>query len=85
MNSMVQSGKQVNSYTARDMMDAHEVAQSRMLWVAALISTVKQNQKDDKEWLNKELLEITQYLTETFADEHDEFRQKYESEWKSRR
>ena len=77
---MVQPTKQVKSYDAGDLLDAHALAKSQLSWIGALVSTVKQNRELGKEWHNAELLEITQYLCEMFANDHDVSCAAYEQE-----
>lgn len=77
---MKQSAEQVKFYDAGDLLDAHALAQSQLSWIGALVSTVKQNQELGKEWHNTELLEIAQYLSGLFAEDHQVKSKKYESE-----
>ncbi|WP_151832983.1 hypothetical protein [Acinetobacter ursingii] len=80
MNSMVQMHKQVKLYDAGDLADAHALAQSQLSWIASLVSTVKANVESNKTYHNLELLEIAQYLAESFKDEHADKAHSYESE-----
>lgn len=67
-------------YGAGDMVDAHTLAKSHLSWVNALVSTVIQNNKTGKTFFNQELLDVAQYLSDTFADEHDLQREAYQEE-----
>ncbi|RYL27746.1 hypothetical protein [Acinetobacter piscicola] len=68
------------AYDAGDMVDAHTLAKSHLSWVNALVSTVIQNNKMGKTYHNQELLDVAQYLSDTFADEHDLQREAYQKE-----
>ena len=59
------------NYDAGDMADVHLLAKQHLSWVSALVSTVIRNNKTDKTFHNKELLEVAQYLSESFANDHD--------------
>lgn len=78
---MKQSVEQVKFYDAGDMADAHALAQSHIKWLVAIISTVKQNIECDKTFHNQELLEIAQYLSELFTEDHQVKSEKYDAEY----
>ena len=65
-------------YDAGDLIDAHTLAKDHLSWVNALVSTVIQNNKTGKTFFNQELLDVAQYLSDTFADEHDLQREAYQ-------
>ncbi|AUX87070.1 hypothetical protein C3F34_14180 [Acinetobacter sp. ACNIH2] len=77
---MEQSTEQVKSYDAGDIADAHALAESHLSWIATLVSTVKQNLECGKVFHNQTLLEITQYLAESFVDDHKSKSEQYEAE-----
>lgn len=68
------------TYNAGDLIDAHSLAKSHLTWVNALVSTVIQNNKTGKTYHNEELLDIAQYLSDVFADDHDLQREAYSKE-----
>lgn len=65
-------------YGAGELVDAHTLAKSHLSWVNALVSTVIQNNKTGKTYYNQELLDVAQYLSDMFADEHDLQREAYQ-------
>ena len=69
------------NYDAGDMADVHLLAKQHLSWVSALVSTVIRNNKTDKTFHNKELLEVAQYLSESFANDHDSQCEGYQAEW----
>lgn len=69
------------NYDAGDMADVHLLAKQHLSWVSALVSTVIRNNKTDKTFHNKELLEVAQYLSESFANDHDLQCEGYQAEW----
>ena len=69
------------NYDACDMADVHLLAKQHLSWVSALVSTVIRNNKTDKTFHNKELLEVAQYLSESFANDHDLQCEGYQAEW----
>lgn len=69
------------AYDAGDLHDAHNLAREQLNWVTALIQTVQSNIKDGKTYHNEELLEIAQYLSEMFANDHDLQQEAYKKEW----
>ena len=77
---MEQSTKQVKSYNAGDIADAHALAESHLSWIATLVSTVKINLECGKVFHNLGLLEITQYLAEAFVDDHKNKSEEFETE-----
>ncbi|AWL29219.1 hypothetical protein DJ533_11900 [Acinetobacter defluvii] len=70
----------LQTYDAGELVDAHTLAKSHLSWVNALVSTVIQNNKTGKTFFNQELLDVAQYLSDTFADEHDLQREAYQKE-----
>jgi hypothetical protein len=68
------------TYNAGDLVDAHSLAKSHLSWVNALVSTVIQNNRTGKTYHNEELLDIAQYLSDVFADDHDLQREAYNDE-----
>ena len=71
MPNQTQSNNTPETYDASDLLDAHSLAKSHLSWVNAIVSTVIGNNKTGKTYHNKELLEIAQYLSDVFADDHD--------------
>lgn len=67
-------------YGAGDMVEAHTLAKSHLSWVNALVSSVIQNNKTGKTYHNQELLEVAQYLSDMFSNEHDLQREAYQEE-----
>lgn len=65
------------TYKAGDLVDAHSLAKSHLSWVNALVSTVIQNNRTGKTYHNEELLDIAQYLSDVFANDHDLQRETY--------
>lgn len=68
------------AYDAQELEDAHALAQRHLSWVNTLIQTVQSNIKHGNTYRNKELLEIAQYLSEMFANDHDLSREAYKKE-----
>ena len=68
------------TYDAGELVDAHTLAKSHLSWVNALVSTVIQNNKTGETFFNQELLDVAQYLSDTFADEPDLQREAYQEE-----
>lgn len=83
LKSMKQTADQVKLYDAGDMTDAHALAQSHLKWLARLVCTIKLNADCNRVSENKELLEITHYLAESFAEDHRNKSDQYEIEWKA--
>lgn len=77
---MKQSTKQVKSYNAGDIADAHSLAESHLSMIATLVSTVKLNLECGKVFYNHGLLEISQYLAESFIDDHKSKSEEFEAE-----
>lgn len=80
MSTKNNAQKESKSYDAADMVDAYSLASEQLSWVGALISTVIGNNKTGKTVHNKELLEIAQHLSDTFANDHDLQREAYQAE-----
>lgn len=80
---MKQTDDQVNSYDAGDMMDAHALAKCQLGWLASLISTIKHNFDSGRNFHNAELIEIAQYLADSFTEDHRNKTVQYESDWKA--
>ena len=80
---MKQTDGQVNSYDAGDMADAHALAKCHLGWLTSLILTIKQNFDSGQNFHNAELIEIAQYLAESFSEDHRNKSDQYEIEWKA--
>lgn len=80
---MKQTDGQVNSYSACDMIDAHTLAQQHLKWLSDLVFTIRKNFKCDRGAENTSLLEITEYLAESFSEDHRNKSDQYEIEWKA--
>lgn len=80
VSSILHNASQNQVYDAEDIIDVHALAERQLNWLASLVSTVKQNIDSDRIFHNKELLEITQYLAESFAEDHENKSKKYKIE-----
>lgn len=78
---MKQKEKQVKRYDAGDLLDAHALAESRLVWLLSLVSTIKQNFECGRNYHNQELLEVTQYLAEGFVQDHKKKSDEFEAEY----
>ncbi|MDV2440215.1 hypothetical protein QR665_12155 [Acinetobacter gerneri] len=77
----IQLKNKIQNYDAADLGEVHSLAKQHLSWVNSLVSTVIQNNKTGKTYHNEELLNIAQYLSDVFADEHNLQREKYHAEY----
>lgn len=71
---------QVEPYTALDVLDAHTLAHEQLNWLGSLLTTIKKNIKRNDTALNDDLLDLAEFLANTFSNHHDVDAARYKSE-----
>ena len=81
--SMEQSENQVKLYDAGDLTDVHSLAECHLKWAQLLIRQVKKNLELNQTPDGLDLLELSDYMVNTFAEDHKVKSEMYEAEWRA--
>ena len=80
---MKQTNNHVKSYDAGDLTDAHSLAECHLKWSHLLICQIKKNLELNQPSDVLELLELSDYIVNTFAENHKIKSEMYEAEWRA--
>ena len=80
---MMHDEKKGNIYDAGDLTDAHSLAEYHLKGARLLIRQVKKNLELNQTSDGLELLELSDYMMNTFAENHKVKSEMYEAEWRA--